>query len=345
MKKKLIDIINSKKQTINESKWSALKILAIVFAIILVGIIAICIKKARPGNSAGNSSNLGLAVQKGSWIYYIELENSEPVGICRTRTNGKNKENIAKGKMYELNVIGDYIYCIETNEENQNDLVKIKIDKKKKSVIVQDIDNREVIAKSNWIYYYKNNELYRIKTNGKKEEKISSKEIMYFHLDGNWIYYIYTNMESQYIARMKLDGDHSEKIVKISNEYKLKTLNKKGNEIYYVVSKLNNEYEEENYLCKVHTNGKKQEEIFKIDNNITEINMQEEEIYYTTTEDFIKYNVKSIKYNGTDRKIIKDKEKAIGINLTNKWIIYISENNSDSIIKMISKDGKKEFRL
>ena len=45
--------------------------------------------------------------------------------LSRSTTTSKPE----KGKMYELNVIGDYIYCIETNEENQNDLVKIKIDK------------------------------------------------------------------------------------------------------------------------------------------------------------------------------------------------------------------------
>ena len=41
--------------------------------------------------------------------------------------NGKKTEKVADGYMYNLNIVDNYIYCLEYNEdEERNDLIKIK---------------------------------------------------------------------------------------------------------------------------------------------------------------------------------------------------------------------------
>ena len=66
-----------------------------------------------------------------------------------------------------LNVIDNYIYCIEKDEEKgQNNLIKMKTNGKKKEVLAQDVDASQVIAMEKWIYYFKNSNLYRVRTNG-----------------------------------------------------------------------------------------------------------------------------------------------------------------------------------
>ena len=74
--------------------------------------------------------------------------------------------------------------------------------------------------------------------------------------------------------------------------------------------------------------------------------MQDDVIYYTETEDFNNYKIKSIKYNGTDRKVIKKLTTSTSINITDDWIIFIGTNeDTDIVVKMINKKGEKERNI
>ena len=92
--------------------------------------------------------------------------------------------------------------------------------------------------------------------------------------------------------------------------------------------------------------GEKITKICKIDSNLKEINMQEDAIYYTVMNDYENYTVKSIKDNGTNKTTIKKAKALDNLNVVKKWIAVNTINEDyDTIIQIISKDGQKEKNL
>ena len=346
MKEKVMNFLKLSKEFCLANKSLVMKILAVVIVIIAIIVIASSLKGTRNGNLASNSDNLGLAVQDGSWIYYVEVDDEEPVGICKVKTNGKKTEKIADGYMYNLNISDNYIYCLEYNEdEERNDLIKIKTNGKNKETLARDIDENQIMVSGKWIYYYKDDNLYRVKTSGTDREKISEREIEYYDIDGNWIYYIYENDNSQYIAKMKLDGEDATRIAK-ADEEEYETLYIKGGNIYDIASEETDSYDRDYYLYKMNKKGNKEERICKIDTNIQYINMQEDKIYYTITENYSDSTIKCIKYNGTDKTTIKKTEYAMNINVVEDWVIFLGiDEDYNNSMKMISIDGEDEKDL
>ena len=351
MKEKFINVLEKVKQFIVANKSISMKVLAGVIILIAILVISSCFKKTEHANFAGNSNNLGLAVQDGKWIYYVEIDADKPVGICRVKNNGKKTKKVVEGYMYYLNIVDNYIYCLERDEDSkQNNLIKVKTNGKHKEILARDIDDAQVLANEKWVYYHKNDNLYRVKLNGTDREKISSKKISYFHIDGNWIYYIYENNEgNDYIARMELDGDNAQRIAKADVEEHYQQLFIKGHKVYYITAIYNEEdFETEFYLYKMNKKGERVNKICNLGTDIIDINMHEDRIYYIIQEDIDEHTLECIKYNGTGEKTIsiRKTKTMLNTNLTQDWIIYLGENeDSDIIIKMISKDTKKEKDL
>ena len=197
-----------------------------------------------------------------------------------------------------------------------------------------------------WVYYFKNSNLYRVRTNGTDREKISDRKISYYQIDGSKIYYIYSIEGSQYIATMKLNGKKATRISKIDTGMQCQALYVKGKNIYYLVTGTEDNVDKEMYLYKMNKKGEKITKICKIDSNLKEINMQEDAIYYTVMNDYENYTVKSIKYNGTNKTTIKKAKALDNLNVVKKWIAVNTINEDyDTIIQIISKDGQKEKNL
>lgn len=344
MKENVVKIFDFVKKFITENKSLILKILPVIIALIAVLIINSGFKSDKYGNSVGNSNNNGLAAEYDKWIYYVEVDGDDTVGICKVKNNGKKTEKVAEGDFYNLNILDGYIYCLEhDSEENKENLVKLKTNGKKKEVLARDVNNGTITVTEKWIYYYKNTNLYRMKLDGTEKNRVSDKKISYYQIDGKWIYYIYKNENISNIARMKLNGEDAQRIAKAEENTEYDSLYVKGSKVYYVVAKLNEAFDTDYYLYKMSKTGEKADKICRLDTNIKYINMQEDEIYYTTTENYSTYIVKSIKYNGTNRNTIKKTQMAIDINVTEDWVLFLSMNeDSDTIIKMVSKDGEKE---
>src|SRR5512136_1691522 len=70
------------------------------------------------GNIPANIVNGGLAAQQGGWIYY---ENN---GIYKVRADGLIKTKVCADNSLNLNVAGDWIYYI--NSDDKYSLYKIK---------------------------------------------------------------------------------------------------------------------------------------------------------------------------------------------------------------------------
>ena len=171
MKEKVMNFLKLAKQFILTNKSLVMKMIAVIIVIIAIIVIASSLNGTKVGNAASNSHNLGLAVQDGSWIYYVAVDDDEPVGIYKVKNNGKKTEKVADGYMYNLNIVDNYIYCLEYNEdEERNDLIKIKTNGKNKETLARDIDENQIMLVDKWVYYYKDNSLYRVKTSGTDRE-------------------------------------------------------------------------------------------------------------------------------------------------------------------------------
>ena len=350
MKEKLLNCFSTVKSIFSNNKSLVLKCIAALIIVIAVIVVLSCFKGGSKINTIANSHNVGLVAKDGSWLYYVDVDDDEPAGIKKIKQNGKKSKNVADGYFYCLNVDDGYIYCIETDEKEQkSNLVKMKTNGKKKETLASNIDEDVINVVDKWVYYYKNGNLYRVNKSGEDRTKVSERDISYYHIDGKWMYYIYSKSGTDYIAKKNLDksklaDSNDEKIIKDSDA-EFEALYVKGKTIYYISSKMNKDYDYESTLYKVDKKGENSEKIHKLGTGVKSINMQKDKIYYITTEDYDEYEIKSIKYNGTEEETIKKDEYASNINVTGKWITYLSEDDDDTIIKMISTDGKKEKSL
>lgn len=349
MKEKIMKIFGTAKQFIQVNKSLCIKVLAGIILVVAIIIIASSLKGTEYGNSIGNANNTGLAVKDGGWIYYIATDGDEIVGINKVKANSSKTEKVVEGNFSKINIIGNKIYCLEYDEDDRKtDLISMKKNGKGKETLARDVDSGMVIAVDKWVYYFKNDNLYRVKLDGTDRSKISSKDIKYYQIDGNWIYYIYEKDNADYVAKMKLNGEDSEKIAKIdtSDEYKeYQALYVKGGTIYYVMSKYE-EYYDVFYLYKMNKKGENVEKVCKLGAELSSINMQKNKIYYVEGKDFQEYEIHSINYDGTDRNTIQEEETMGKINIVGNWIMYIGENDDeDLVVKMLSTDGKNSKEI
>lgn len=344
MKEKVSEKIKSVQQFVKTYNKQSRLVFAALVIIITILVLAKCCAKEDFSKIAGNTYNDGIAASKGKWIYHIEVDNNHSVGINKTKANGKKTVKVSEGYYKYINVVGNYIYCLEIDENNsQKDLIRMKTNGKKKEILARDIDENQITVTDKWIYYHKNDSLYRAKLDGTDREKVSNQNITYYQISGNKIYYIYKKDSSAYIAKMNLNGEKSERIAKADATEEYEALYVKGGKVYYIVSKANENYEYEHYLYKMNKKGGGVSKICMIDTNIKDIIMTEDRIYYTITEDYETYQIKAIKYNGTKKETIKKSKYIAGINVVDNWIIYLGINeDSEGQMNMIKLNGKEE---
>lgn len=325
---------------INEHRKLFFRVLAGLIIIITLMVIASAFKKNKVGNTAGNlMENHGISAEAGSWIYYIEFDDGNPVGIYKVKNNGSKTIKVKGGYFEYINVIDKYIYCLEKDEEkNQYNLVKMKTNGDKKEIIAKNIDYAPITATEDRVYYFKDGSFYRIKTNGSDRQKLSDKDISYYEISGKMIYYIYENEGSSYIAKMKLNGEKNVRIGKMDDSSYI-ALHVKGNKVYYVMYDSEQRYK----LYKMKTNGEKEERLYTFSNPIENINMQDDTVYYVLKDGSDK--ISKINYKAGDKETIKKLDEVEAIGISGKWVFYVQENDKDVTIDRITQNGKKEQSL
>lgn len=327
---------------IKEHRKIALRILAVLIVIITILVIKSALKKDKIGNSAGNlMNNNGISVQDGKWIYYIEFDDGEPAGIYKVKNSGTKTKKIKSGYFEYLNVIDKYIYCLEKDEDKeQYNLVKMKTNGNNKEILAKNIDYAPVTATEGRAYYFKDKNLYSIKDNGSDRQKVSDKNISYYEISGNTMYYIYENDGKSYIAKMKLNGKNNNVRIGKLDDAEYVALHVKGNKIYYIV------YEEEKSykLYRMNKNGEKEERIYSFSENIDYINMQDDAIYYVVNDGG--YKISTINYKAGNKGTIKKFDNEVKFTISNKWVFYATENKDNEIvIERITTNGEKEQSL
>lgn len=318
----------------------------VLAAIIIIAILFSTIGKGKAGNSIGNLANGGFAAGKSSEIYYIKLDEGEGDGVYKSK--GDKSEEVLDESLMFLNVDGGYLYGIIEDEDSsyKYNLIKVKTNGKKQEKLVKDVDmSTPITVVDGWVYYGKDDNFYKIKTNGKDREKISSKKVLSYQIEGKWIYYSYYKDGEIIIAKMKTNGEDNQKMIdEVSSSFFVD-----GGKVYYIEAKHNKKTYEYTYkLCKVKTNGKDSEEICKLKgNNISSINLNEDGVFYVSTdEEADEYIIYNLDYKGKENKKVTKTSIAPTINVVGNYILYNDFNKDDEeVMFKIKINGEDKVEL
>ena len=312
-----------------------------MLVIIIIAIVILTCGKQDLGNINANLNNIGFSVQKGNWIYFKGYKDGSEDGIYRLKN--KKTEKIADDFAIYLNVYKNNIYYIDVEEEN---IIKIDKNGKNREIVLENVDLEKIMVLDNWIYYFDDAKLYKIKTNGKDKIMLLDKSIENYEIIGKWIYYTYKNNGEYVFAKITTNGKDDEKIdSNIGKNFFVK-----GNYIYYIYENYNVDNDEYNYeLYKMKINGKNKEKIIDIDGevDVDTINFYNNKIYYAKENEKGKLAIYKINLKGKDEtKIVNLKGYITNINIHNNWIYYPDQNDSEDVqINRVKINGKVKEKL
>lgn len=165
--------------------------------------------------NAGKSANLDVY---DGWVYFVNLE--DRMLINRIKTNGSKKENVTGTKnggsgAYILKVDNEWIYFINLNGKER--IYKIMVDGKNMIKIGSQICSKTLVMQleDDWIYYLAHelstskDYIYKVKTNGAHEKRISEDDCIDMDYFNGKLYY--STLEGIY--RINVDGTDKFKLV------------------------------------------------------------------------------------------------------------------------------------
>ncbi len=342
-------------------------ILAVVLLLVIIAIISLIvfsINSKKLGNLVGNINNNGIAVKDGSAavISYTNTEDgndsSEKVarsGIYKVNSNGKVKTYETFGENvygFSVNKVGNWIYYMKVDDEKgTRDIVKTNGNKR--VVIAKDlpsyVKNSEYLIENytlmtieaNYIYYLNENQnITRIKTNGKNKEvirdDIKAKDFVVYKD------YIYLNTDDNEFMKIKIkDFEEKQNLKNINaNDFQVE-----GKYIYYI--------DKANKLLRVDLNGNNEKVI--VDKQIQSFNVIGNEVYYFAEESkssseesnefaIFKLNMK----NNETKKIVDTAYSASKINIAGNYIYYDDRIDGDIYYNTVYKvklDGSEKEDL
>jgi len=108
------------------------------------------------------------------WVYYAGSN-----GICKRRTNGKNRKRLCKDDADSIVIAKNWLYYLVSNEKRHH-IYKMKTDGSRRRKIIENIHLETIEYYSNpinvigdWIFYRsKEGNLYRLKTDGTKKKLV-----------------------------------------------------------------------------------------------------------------------------------------------------------------------------
>ncbi len=259
------------------------------------------------GNTAGNIENIGTVVGQGDWVYYAYSGN-----IYKVRTNGNDRVALNSGSPGFINVIGNWIYY--TNGNDNNYIYKIDINGNNKTILNSD-RSYAINVIGDWIYYQAdNNILYKMRTDGTGKTIIASDGLdcdtnnggsISLGILGDWIYYTNHN-DNGYIYKININGDSKTRLGDVGSCH----INIIGDWIYYINTNDFNIY-------KIHINGG---EAIKLGSESAySINVVGDWIYYINAGD--NRSLYKILTDGTNKTKLNS-DPVYNINLIDDWIYY-----------------------
>ena len=258
------------------------------------------------GNSIGNIRNYGYATYQKGWIYYVAPSDGkiENVGVFKSRIDGTAKKELKPEgwqngwNVMSLNVVGDYIYFIVTQKNNNtstnnseaisqdaidNKIYKMKIDGTELTLINDNDfydESYEIYVIKDKIYYIgKDINIYSMDLNGENRVAISKNMTGFLAINDKYILYndypqVITEetTNKDYVTYiMNLDGSDSHEV----NGKKLVSACFIDDYIYYTNDK--------KYLCRVKVDGSSDEVL--VEKQVYNLNASDNYLYFFSYKD------------------------------------------------------------
>lgn len=321
-------------------------VVAILIIISIIISIILSSSRNNAGKVAGNLNNEGFAVQKGNKAYISNTlidsgKESAEKGLYEISSKNESKLITKDEYVKSINYYKGYLYYLAINKSETGNyirqIVKMKPNGEKKQILVDNIEttsigNNSLNVNDGWVYYSNSdNKLEKVKVNGEKRQQISDEEIEKFQIEDKYIYY--TTRDDDF-KRMKKDGSGIEKFENgiasfqvVSNDVyyiskanghlmklnlkdktdtevinkKIKTFNIYEKTIYYAVNEGN-----EQAICKMKINGKKNEKIVDLESANVFICVVGKWLYYTDKVENSPYyyTVYRVKTNGENKETV-----------------------------------------
>lgn len=342
------------KENNNKKIFIAILIVILVVAIIvgIVFLITNFLNKNTIGNTIGNIRNFGAAAEDDKYIYFKSYSED---GLLKTinridKNLEKEPEQLIAGswEISGINVYNDYIYFVTLEEtENLNDTInnqihKMKIDGTEHNVINNnEFHNNcyEIYVVKDKLYYIGEDEfIYKMNLDGTEKTKMNGMSTGFIGITDKYILYnaIEGEDDEQIIVThiMNLDGTND----RVLTGGRLYCADIIDDTIYYT--------DDDGHIFKI----KIGETNFTMLSNITSycVNTTSDGIYslkYIDPE-LTKQAIFKMDLDGTNEKIIKRLDStSTFLAVLDDWIIYMDETETEGIIAMVSKDGKKYQEL
>jgi hypothetical protein len=139
-------------------------------------------------------------------FYSVDRQNNEyEPGIYKISLDGTNNVQLISGNCAYITVSECWIY-FTIREEGGFILYKMRADGKELTKLCED-DVQYPNPYKGWIYYSKDDGIYKIRIDGTDKLKIGSKVGWNINIDNDWIYYVdVSNINTKNLFKMSLDG-------------------------------------------------------------------------------------------------------------------------------------------
>ncbi len=278
------------------------------------------------GNTSGNHSNYGIAAMQDDWVCFTTDSGLNDY-LCKISSTDKEKTILDQCDCDYINIVGDSIYYI--NRFN-NRLTKIKTDGSSKTELLEKINFDKIFVVDDWIYYTDFDKplsgLYRIRTDGKGEKKITSDFATDFFVLGNRVYYCRGSADGGLFS-ISTDGKDKIKIV----DKGVSTVNAAGDWLYYI----DNDY----CIWKVQFDG--QNKMKLVEGSAASVNAAANWIYYTRTSESNSLFLYRIRTDGTENTLLLN-EDVKRFAVVGDWIYYTTEGESQWTYR-VRTDGTEKY--
>jgi len=276
------------------------------------------------GNTPGNINNAGFAAIQGNWIYFLGNLGE----IYRMRPDGSRMEMINEKGGNSINVVGDWIYYINTY------IYKMRLNGSRVTQL-NSVESGYLTVIGDWIYYTNTDEnmhVYKMKTDGSEVTKVVRDAVESFTIYGDWIYY--SNFDDEWaIYKIRTDGTGRERLDRDESEF----VTAAGDKIYYMTPLDFESGVEKNVIFEINTDGTGKRLLWLQDAD--SLNLVDEWIYFSNIEDDGKiYRIPADIGALEGSRINNDFSQLI--NVVGDWIFYLYTDNDDmNFLTKIRTDG------
>lgn len=158
------------------------------------------------GNNTNNIINGAISARQGDWYFYsnsYHIDTEE--GLIRENFSTGECEKIADGHFGNINVIGDYIYCI-----SDKGLIKMKTNGEEYQTIIDHVVyNLNIIGDT--MYFIDDGYIFSMRE-GKDPIKLSEKKAWKMLVSNGWIYYA-EEVKGNPVYKMTINGEEHTKLL------------------------------------------------------------------------------------------------------------------------------------